>query len=202
MSDSHAAYTVLRTYLLDKTDFSEENLATIFSYFRLKKAARYEFLLTSGEVCRHLYFVSRGSFRLFYTQPDGAEATRYFALENTFGTALQSFLTQEPSLETNQVLENSDLLFISYEDFYHLHATLPGWDAVYRYILETAYIISTRRFETFLCLDAADRYRWLLRMHPSLIERFSNKHVASYLGLSQETLSRLKSRIGRSPQPT
>lgn len=195
MIDPTDPFTSLKDYLLLRYSFSDETLSLIFNHFRLKVAPKNEVLLPAGEICRHFYFVSKGCIRLFYTQPDGSEATRYFALENSFGTGLQSFLTQEGSLETAQVIEPSELLMIGREDFYHLYDTVPGWDMVYRYIIETAYIVNTRRIETFLCLDAADRYRWLLRTNPALVKRFSNKHIASYLGISQETLSRLKSRL-------
>lgn len=101
----------------------------------------------------------------------------------------------QPSFEFMQTVEPSELLVISREDFFHLVNTVPQFGFIYRQILEAAYIKSQERIYCFQGLDAAEKVRWVLTNQTKLLTRLSNKMVASYLGLTPQTLSRLKSKL-------
>jgi CRP-like cAMP-binding protein len=90
-------------------------------------------------------------------------------------------------------LENSELLVINQHDFFHLVATIPEWEKFYRKILELAYLAQNRRLENLVTLTAKQRYENVLKENPIYIQRLSNRILASYLNITQETLSRLKS---------
>ncbi|MBO9637343.1 MAG: Crp/Fnr family transcriptional regulator, partial [Siphonobacter aquaeclarae] len=92
-------------------------------------------------------------------------------------------------------LEESELLAISGYDFQRLLAEIPSWEFFYRQYLELAYVTNTNRLMSFITLDAAARYRLLLQEKPEIVRRLPNQVVASYLRISPETLSRLKSRV-------
>lgn len=186
---------VLETFLRTKTDISEEEFAQISSCFRPLKTRRNELLLSYNQVCRYYYFIKKGCIRIFTTTKDDNEHSRYFAFEGTFATALPSFIDQQPAEEFVQTIEPSELLCISRADFYKLTATIPGFAKMYSNILEQGFIIAQKRIYGFQGFDALDKVKWLLDYQPQLLRRVSNKMLASYLGISPSTLSRIKAKL-------
>ncbi|SFD84289.1 cAMP-binding domain of CRP or a regulatory subunit of cAMP-dependent protein kinases [Chitinophaga sp. CF118] len=188
-------YEQLTKYILDTIPVNDNELASILSYFQPLKSKKNELLINHGQSSQRMFFVENGCLRIFFIQEDGQDITRYLAFEKNFATALVSFISQEPSLEFIQALEDTELLSISRRDFHHLLETVPLWEKFYRHYLEHAYVTNTNRLMSFITMDAVERYRILLRESPLIIQRLPNKIVASYLNISQETLSRIKSRI-------
>lgn len=168
---------------------------TILSYFQPMKLQKNELLLTHGQSSQRTFFVVRGCLRIFFINDEGSDSTRYFAFENQFATALASFITAEPSEEIIQAVEDSDVYYITHKNFYHLLDIIPQWEKFYRIYLEIAYVTNTKRLMSFLIQDALEKYCQLLAENPIIVRRLSNKLVASYLNISQETLSRLKSKL-------
>jgi CRP-like cAMP-binding protein len=123
------------------------------------------------------------------------EGTRYFAFEGAFGTALPSLIEQTPAFEFVQTIENSELLKISRESFFHLVDTVPQFACVYRKILEMGFITAQKRIYGFQSYDAMQKVRWVMQYQPDFLVRVSNKMAASYLGLTPATLSRIKSKL-------
>lgn len=188
-------YRQLEQYIKARTEIDDETLSYISSYFKFIKTTRNKFLLKEGEICKHYYFVNKGCIRLFSINKDGEEKTRYFHFEDAFGTALQSLINQKPAFEFMQTIEPSELLVINRDDYFHLVETVPQFGFVYRQILELAYIKSQERIYCFQSLEAIDKVRWALTNQSKWLTRLSNKMVASYLGITPQTLSRLKSKI-------
>jgi CRP-like cAMP-binding protein len=188
-------YTQLEKYLKTKIEIDDKTLSFICSYFTIKKTKRNEFLLKEKEICKHFYFVNKGCIRLFNINKDGEEGTRYFHFEDSFGTALPSLINQKTSYEFMQTIEPSELLVISGEDYFHLVDTVPQFAFIYREILESAYLKSQERIYCFQSLEAVEKVRWVLTNQSKWLTRLSNKMVASYLGLTPQTLSRLKSKL-------
>lgn len=188
-------YSQLKKYIKTRTEIDDKTLSYICSYFQLKKTKRNELLLKEGEICKHYYFVNKGCTRLFSIADDGEESTRYFHFEEAFGTALSSFINQRPAFEFMQTIEPSELLVINRDDYFHLVDTVPQFSFIYRQILESAYIRSQERIYCFQKLEAIEKVRWVLTNQSKLLTRLSNKMVASYLGLTPPTLSRLKSKL-------
>jgi CRP-like cAMP-binding protein len=172
----------------------EAGLDVFCKKFRHKTTKRNEVLLHSGEVCPYIYFVNSGCLRVFMLDVNGKESTRFLVTEGRFGTAFPSFNLQEPSLAAIQSIEPGDILYISHHDFNDLLDTFPGWEHVYRVSLEKDYIASIKRIESLITMDAKQRYQLLMQTNPTLIQRLPSKIIADYLGISQETLSRLKSK--------
>ncbi|MDQ1087137.1 MULTISPECIES: Crp/Fnr family transcriptional regulator [unclassified Siphonobacter] len=185
----------LSQYITSQIKVNEEELRTILSYFKPLTLTKNELVVTHGQTSQRTYFVGKGCLRVCFIDEKGQEATRYFAFENQFATALVSFITSEPSEEFIQAVEPTELLYISHTDFHQLLDTIPQWEKFYRYYLEKAYVNNTKRLMSFLIQDAAEKYRLLLAENPVIVRRLSNKLVASYLNISQETLSRLKARV-------
>lgn len=173
---------------------SDQELETVLSYFKVLKVKKNEILISPGETSQRIYFVNRGCLRIYFLTEGGNEATRHFAFENQFATALVSFITDQMSKEFVQAIEDTELYYIRQKDFYLLLEIIPQWEKLYRHYLEYAYVTNTNRLMSFITLDATERYRQLLAQNPGVVMRMPNKMVASYLNISQETLSRLKSK--------
>ena len=114
-------------------------------------------------------------------------------LDNQIGTTLSSFISQKKSIEFIEALEDTELLAIGRDDFYRLVKEISNWKNFYLQILENAYSFQNRKIETLVTLTAKQRYEQLLTENPIFIQRLSNKVLASYLDMREETLSRLKS---------
>ncbi|MBS7565463.1 Crp/Fnr family transcriptional regulator [Mucilaginibacter sp. Bleaf8] len=184
----------LADYICDIVVLTEEQLALALSYFKPSFHAKFDFLVNEGKVGEHMNFVVSGCLRIFFIREDGQEATRHLAFENQFATGLASFITGLPSIENIQVMEDSELLRISRKDFYYLLNIIPAWEKFYRFYLENAYINNLQIFHREITKDAEFRYKELLDRNPEVVRRLSNKIVASYLNMSPETLSRMKSK--------
>lgn len=173
--------------------FCEEELDEVVGCFKTRSFKKNEVLLAAGDVCNEFYFINRGCIRMYFITREGHEKTRYLMMEPSIGTALTSFISQSPSFEFIDSLENTEVLAISHTDFYRLINEIPAWKDFYLKILEMAYSFQNRKIESLVTLSAKERYEQLLRENPKAVLRVSNKVLASYLDMKQETLSRLKS---------
>ncbi len=187
-------YYSLKKYLLTNFHALEEDIDYFLGKYKHRVTKRNEILLQAGEICPCMYFVNTGCLRIYMLDAEGREATRFLVMDGRFGTAFPSFILQEPSLAYIQSIEPSDLLYINFTDFRELIDNFPGWESVYRKNLELDYIASIKRIESLITMDAKERYNRLLTNEPEIIRRLPSKIIADYLGISQETLSRLKSK--------
>lgn len=188
-------YDQLFEYLNKKKEIDRDTFDSITPLFRPRRVKRKTLLLRAGETCRYNYFINRGCLRLYTINDQARESTRYFAFEGKFGTAFSSLIEGSPSFEFLEAIEHSEMLAIQRRDFYELVETVPAVNAVYRNMLEMAYVTSQRRIYDLLGESALERLKWLLDCQPMILTRLSSKVVASYLGVTPYTLSRLKAEL-------
>ncbi|WP_299381961.1 Crp/Fnr family transcriptional regulator [uncultured Lacinutrix sp.] len=188
-------YIELTNFIKKNIDIEDKDLKVVLSYFKPIKKSKNEILLSNGKNSQVSYFVKKGCLRIFYIDEEGKDITRYIAFENQFATELVSFITNEPAQENIQVIEKSELLYITHDDFRTLIKTIPKWKDFYNIYLEKAYVNSSKRLISFTTLDASERYKQLFKINPNIVRRLPNKIVASYINISQETLSRIKSKL-------
>lgn len=169
-------------------DFDEHELERISDCFKSKSVTKNSILLNEGNICKEFYFVNTGCIRTFFIDKNGHEKTRYVMLDNHIGTALTSFISQKPSIEFIEVLEDTELLRIKHSDFYLLNKEMDNWKNFYQRILEMAYSYQNRKIEHLTTLTAKQRYDNVLKENPILIQRLSNRVLASYLDIREETL--------------
>ena len=182
-------------YLLKSiADFDDKELDKIYSCFKFISIKRNTILLSAGEVCKEFYYIQKGCLRTYFITRQGHEKTRFITLDCSIGTALTSFISQKPSFEFIDVLEDTELLVINHKDFFQLNRELTHWKDFYQRILEMAYSFQNKSFENLVTLTAKQRFEQVMNTNPILIQRLSNKVMASYLDITQETLSRLKSK--------
>ncbi len=176
------------------TAINEVQVNEIVKSFTPRKVARGTLLVNYGEVCREFYFVGSGCIRTYFLTSGGQQHTRFIALEGSVGTAMSSFIGQTSSTEFLEALEDSELYAINYRNFRRLLTEIPGWLDFYNLFLEMAYIYQHEKLQQLSTLSAAQRYEKLMKDRPQYVQRISNKVLASYLDIREETLSRLKSR--------
>ncbi|MBU3823111.1 Crp/Fnr family transcriptional regulator [Flavobacteriaceae bacterium XHP0103] len=188
-------HSALFEYINEKTTIDRKKFDEFAHYFKFANLKKKELLLKQGQICDKLFFVNSGCLRLYHLNEEGKELTRYFAFEGKFGTDLTSFITSEPAKDNIQAIEKSEILFVNKKDFQHLKINEPSINAVYMDILEMAYITSVKRIYNFQGEDTLKRLKWLMAYQPRILSRLPNKIIASYLGITPYTLSRLKSKL-------
>ncbi len=167
---------------------AKEALQDCFKKITLSKN---ESLLNEGQVCKQLYFLEKGAIRGFYNL-DGKEITHWFGFENDFVTSFHSFITGDPAVENIQLIEGCVLWSISKEQLTQLLDQFHEIERLVRIVYEKYYIRLEERFVNAQFKTAKELYENLLEQTPHILERVPLGAVASYLGISQETLSRIR----------
>lgn len=176
------------------TNLSEAKTEQLLKFVRYEHVLKHTDIFQQGDICKKFYFILHGSIRFYYRTPKGKIKTRLVLFEEAPFTALFSFITGEPSSEIIEVLEDSCFAVITRNDFYKLVNDLPEWSSFYTMMLEKTYIYQNSRLEQLSTLSANERYQKIMKETPYFINRLSNGVLASYLDITQETLSRLKSK--------
>lgn len=184
----------LQKLLLHLIPFKDDELNKIVKCFKSKSVKKNDILLHTNQICKEFYYVDKGCLRTYFIDKNGEEKTRYVMTDFTIGTALTSFALQKPSTEFIDTQQDSEVLAISNFDFFKLNEQIDNWKYFYQKILEMAYAYQNSRIESLVTLTAKQRYDELMKNNPILIQKLSNKALASFLDIKPETLSRLKSK--------
>ncbi|GHN01694.1 DNA-binding protein [Cytophagales bacterium WSM2-2] len=171
---------------LSKT--SQKNLSAALRKVELPKGS---LLVTEGKVCQHVYFLEKGCLRGFYNL-DGKEVTHWFAFENNFVTSFLSFITRKPAVENIQLIEDCTLWGITYEDLQHLYSKHSDMERLGRIMNERYYVMLEERFVSNHFKEARERYDNVMTNAPHILQRVPLGYIASYLAMTQETLSRIR----------
>jgi len=166
--------------------------AEINSIAKKISVSKGEILIRHNERCRNLFFIEKGLVRGFYFD-GGKEITHWFAAEGDFATSFYSFISNEPSPDTVETLEDCELYRIDHSSLQELYKKFPETERIGRIITENYYIELEERFLNNQFKSAKERYQNLLNKKSSLLQRVSLGQIATYLGITQETLSRVRS---------
>lgn len=147
-----------------------------------------------NQICNHLYIIQKGIARSFYHK-DGKDITAHFALESGTITAIDSFIQRKRSRYNIEVLEEAEIIAIAHKDLQALIEKNPTYEKFIRLYLEQIYIDLAERIEDLLFHTAKERYDKLTSENPSLLQRVNLQHIASFIGVTQETLSRVRGKV-------
>jgi CRP-like cAMP-binding protein len=156
-----------------------------------------EYFLEAGEVCRELGFVAEGIVRAFYCDRYGNDFTRFFLKERHFAVNLFSFNEESASSEYLQALTDCRLIVISRKNMDYFYANIPEWTGLISRITEKALLAKMEVKNALLERDATERYLYFIEKHPELIQRASLGHIASFLGMTPSSLSRIRKTLSK-----
>lgn len=174
------------------TDEEFEYAKTLFIPKKLRKK---RFLLEEGEPCIYTTFVEKGLLRSFTVDDKGNEHILQFGMEGWWVADLYSFLTGEPSEYNIEALEDSELLLINKSSWDRLLDEIPAFERYFRILIQNNLIATQRRLMGTISTTAEERYHKLLQDFPLISQRVPQHMIASYIGVTRETLSRLRSQM-------
>ena len=179
-------------YFKKWSDITQEEETTILSSFETVSIKKKKDLLIAGNICKNLYFITKGCLRSFYIDSKGAEHIYQIRMDNNWISDLESFFTQNPSKYNIEAIENSQLLYISFDRLEKLYIEVPRIEKYFRILFQKAYINALKRLNATMWETAMDRYNNMLKEHPDMFQRVPLVYIASYLGITPESLSRIR----------
>ena len=186
-----------RAFVNKFIEIDDKLFDTLISNFEFMKVARKELLLEAGKTANKIFFLHEGFARFFHTKSDGTEVTSDFYFAPGFITSFTSFIDQKPSIVNIQTMVKMDILFINYKDLMSLYDNEHKVERLGRLLAEQVFITSEKHLLSFLNDSPQDRYLWLMKEYPEYVKNIPLHYLASYLGITAESLSRIRNRSAK-----
>lgn len=182
--------------ILDKyhVHFSPESIEKLKSILIKKEYQKDEMILEEGQVSRYLYLINKGMIRQFYYK-DGRDITEHFSCEGNIATCLESLFLQKPTHLLVQALEPSTVFLLDYEKWKKLCDEVSEINQLYRAVMEYKLVVSQQKADSWRFENSRERYDRFCKEFPSVARRASVAHIASYLLMTPETLSRVRAGV-------
>lgn len=185
----------MRTYLKSFDILTDDEIDSFENLVSPRKLKKGEYYIQEGKISREISFVASGVLRSFYYNSKGEEITYCFTFANSFITAYSSFLTQTPTPENIQALMDVELYSVSREQILNLEKTSSNWLHLFKVISEQEYIKMEKRIFLLQKETAEKRYEDLLKNEPKYLQEIPLSYLASYLGITNRHLSRIRKSI-------
>ncbi|MGG7437760.1 Crp/Fnr family transcriptional regulator [Chryseobacterium arthrosphaerae] len=194
-------FTAINSYvssMLDNKDIppvslSLEGMMAIFTKLQKEELSKNTILVKPGHTCQHIYFIEKGAARIFYYKEE-KDITDGFRGEETLLLSIISFIRQKPDKRGIELLDDCVLWKLSYDDLEELSEQFPDIQYLYRMIMSSVLIMTQNRIDRMLFQSAEERYDDFIKSHPRAAELLTLGMIASFLGITQETLSRIRSK--------
>lgn len=186
--------TKFKSWLKNVSFLTEADCNLFEPFLQTRQIKSKDIVLNEGQVCKELGFINNGAFRMYYLA-DGKEINTHFSFENEFVVNYDSFLQETPSRYFIQALEDAEIVTFNLPTLQSAYNQSQNWERFGRIMAEYSYKLTTKRVEGFMFMDAEQRYLQMMREVPHLLERVPLYHLASYLGVERESLSRLRKKI-------
>ena len=173
---------------------SDGSISKLASILEQKEYQKEEIILGQGQVSRYMYLVEKGLVRQFYYK-DGRNITEHFSCEGDMVTCLESLFLKKPTKLCVEAIEPSVIYFLDYEQFKDLSSKYPDINKLYQSILEFMLIVSQRKADSWRFESSHERYERFCKEYPLAAKRASVAHIASYLLMAPETLSRVRAGV-------
>ena len=185
-------FETFEQYILAKGNFTGEQIRQMCAAAILKKLRRRQLLLSEGEVCRHKIFVTKGMLRTFRLKEDGTEHIMRFAPENNWSVEHESYTHATPSKYYIEAIEDSEVIMWTRERMNELFASIPLFRMFSEQLKEQSLDKGQQRILVNISCTAEEKYHDFIDTYPDIFNRVPLHMVASYLGVSRETLSRVR----------
>lgn len=184
--------------MIDNKDYAPVSLSldammAIFTKLQKEELPKNNLLVKPGHICEHIYFIEKGAARIFYYK-DEKDVTDGFRGEETLLLSIISFIRQKPDKRGIELLDDCVLWKLSYKDLEELSSEFPDIQHLYRMIMSSVLIMTQNRIDRMLFQTAEERYEDFIKSHPRAAELLTLGMIASFLGITQETLSRIRSK--------
>jgi len=188
-------FELLHQKITETVSISDEDFEFCKTLFQPKKLRKKRFILGEGDVCKYTIFLEKGLLRSFIVDEKGAEHVLQFSLEGWWCADLYSFFTGEPSNYNIEALEDCELLLITKPSWDLLLERVPALERYFRILIQNNLIVTQRRLMGSFSETAEEKYNNLIYAFPDILQRVPQHMIASYIGISRETLSRIRGQM-------
>jgi CRP-like cAMP-binding protein len=189
--------TKFKHFLQAISPITDNEFVDTISYFTELNLKKDDFFVKQDRVCKHIAFILKGTLRTFYLNDKAEAITSCFCTENNLTTSYKSFILQKPSNLIVQAIEDSLLLVIDYENLQKLYKESIVWQSIGRAVAEREYIVMEQYASILNNETAKEKYLRLLEEQPNVLQKANIEDIASYLGVTRRTLSRIRQEISK-----
>lgn len=186
---------ILIDYINRQVELKPEEAKLLLSYLEYRKFLKGQYFVQQGDICRYSGFVVKGCTKTFYVDKDGQEHVIMFSIEEWWTSDMSSFITQQPANFNVQFLEHTEMILFPYQNNERILQEIPIMERFFRKIVERAFVASQNRIVRNLSLTAKERYLFFRKQYPKIEQRVPQYLIASYLGITKEFLSKIKSQL-------
>ncbi len=190
-------YSSFLNYINNYIDLTEKEIAFLRSNTNYKKYLKGHYIVQQGAVCKHTNFIISGCTKNFYVDQQGQEHIVTFAIENWWSADLSSFITQTPSDFNVKCIEATEVIQFTYQNQDKIFQNIPKMETLFRKLLEKALVSSQKRIVNNFSLSAKDQYLYFKKQFSTIEQRVPQYMVASYLGITKEFLSKIKTELAK-----
>ncbi len=174
------------------TKSEEDKLLAKVTY---RKYLKNQYIIQQGDICKYECFVISGCTKTFHLDTEGQEHIVMFSIEDWWTSDMGSFITQTPADYSVQCIENTEVIQFSYDNIEAIYDQIPRLERFFRQIIERAFVASQKRIVRSFSLTAKEQYLYFKKQYPKIEQRIPQYMIASYLGITKEFLSKIKSQI-------
>ncbi len=178
-----------------RVSLTAEEFERIKPFFIPKKIRKRQFLLNAGDACQYSNFVEKGLLRAYSIDDSGHEHVVQFAPEDWWVTDMCSFLSGDPAIYNIEAIEDSELLQLTKKTMDEMLEQQPKMERYFRLLAQNSLIVMQRRIVGTLSLSAEEKYKRMMQLYPNILQRAPQQHIASFLGITPETLSRVRKQV-------
>ena len=190
-------FSLLRAHIEKRIQLTDEEFNISSRFFVQKTIRKQQFLLNEGDVCKHLCFVNSGCLREYTIDNKGAAHIIQFAIDDWWISDLNSFLSGLPATHNIDALQDSEVLLLEKSSRDKLLDECPKMERFFRLLTESNRVATHRRIADSLSLSAEERYLKFIKTYPKLFERIPQNQIASYLGITPQSLSRIRKEMAK-----
>lgn len=184
-----------KQFLKKIAPITDREFAEAISLFTERNLQKGEYFVEQDKVCQHIAFILKGTLRIFYINNKSEDTTSCFCTVNNFTTSYKSFVLQQPSNLSIQAIEETELLVLDYSSLQELYRSSLLWQNIGRIVAEQEYIVMEEYASVLNNETAKEKYLRLLKEQPTVVQKASVEDIASYLGVTRRTLSRIRKEI-------